>query len=135
MGGVRRDTAQNYVVFKTILQDLKGFVRAEVVANQNTQSLLRPSFGLRVEHTFEPLQANLRVGISRFGAHIMPSRGGVRGLVASTGCGWLDDHWWERPTVCRYALYRSHHRPLDTCASVISRVVLTYQDLHRAEHA
>ena len=55
----------------------------------------------------------------------MPSRGRVRGPVASMCCGWPDDHWEERPTVCRYALDRSHRRPLNTRASVVSRFVLT----------
>jgi hypothetical protein len=135
MGGVRRDTAQDDVIFKTILQDLKGLMRPEAVANQNTWSLLRPSFSLRVEHTFEPLHADLGVGVSRFGARIMPSRGGVCGPVASMGCGWPDDHWEERPTVGGYILDCSHHRPLNTRASVISWVVLTYQDLDGTEHA
>jgi hypothetical protein len=58
----------------------------------------------------------------------MPARGEVSGLVASMGCGWPDDHWKERPIICRYALDRSHHRPLDIRTSVISRVVLTYKD-------
>ena len=65
----------------------------------------------------------------------MPVRGGVSGPVTSMGCGWLDDHWEERPTVGGYAFDCSHHRPLNTRASVISRVVLTYQDLDGTEHA
>jgi hypothetical protein len=58
----------------------------------------------------------------------MPARGEVSGLFTSMVCGWPDDHSEERPIVCRYALDRGHHRPLDIRASVISRVVLTYKD-------
>lgn len=65
----------------------------------------------------------------------MPSRGGIRGPVASMGCGWPANHWKERPTVCRYTLDCSHHCPLNTRASVVSRVVLTYKDFDGAEYA
>jgi len=36
-------------------------------------------------NTLEPLQADLGVGVSSFGARLMPSRGGVRGPVGSMG--------------------------------------------------
>lgn len=71
----------------------------KTVANQNAWLLMRPRFSLGIKHTFKPLQANLRVGISRFRARIMPSRGGVCGPVASMGCGWPDDHREEGSTV------------------------------------
>jgi hypothetical protein len=58
----------------------------------------------------------------------MPARGEVSGLVTSMGCGWPDDHWEERSIICRYALDRSHHRPLDIRTSLVSRVVLTCKD-------
>ena len=48
------------------------------------------SFGMK--YTLEPLEANLRVGISRFGAHILPSGSRERGPVASMGSGWPNDH-------------------------------------------
>jgi hypothetical protein len=38
----------------------------------------------------------------------MPARGGVRGPVASMGCGWLDDYWKERPTVCTSVRHSVH---------------------------
>lgn len=135
MGGVRGDTAQDDVVFKTILQDFERLVRPEAVVNQNPWFLVRPCSRLGIKHTYESLQADLRVGISRFGARIIPARGGVSGPVASMGCGWSDNHWEERPTICRYALDGSHHHPPDTRAAVISRVVLTYKDFNGAEHA
>jgi hypothetical protein len=43
--------------------------------------------GLGIKYTLKPLQADLGVGISRFGARIVPSRGGERGPVASMGGG------------------------------------------------
>jgi hypothetical protein len=49
--------------------------------------------------------------------------------------GWPDDQGLQRPTVCAFALYRSHHRPLETRASVVLQVVLTNQDFDRAELA
>jgi hypothetical protein len=92
MGGVRRNTAEYDIILKTILQDFERLVRSEAVINENPWLLIRPYFGLGIEHTFDPFQTDLGVGIPRFGARIMPSRGGIRGPVASMGCGWLDDH-------------------------------------------
>ena len=83
--GIRRDTTQENIVFKTILQDFERLMRPETVANQNTWLLMRMYSGLGIKHTFEPLQADLRVGVSRFGARIMPSRRGVYSPVASIG--------------------------------------------------
>lgn len=80
-----RNTAQDDVILKAELQDFERLVCPEAVANQNAWLLMRPLFGLGIEHTFELLQADLGVGISRFRARIMPSRGGIRGPVASMG--------------------------------------------------
>jgi hypothetical protein len=41
----------------------------------------------------ELLQADLGVGVPRFGACIVPSRGRECSLVALMGSGWLNDHW------------------------------------------
>jgi hypothetical protein len=60
----------------------------ETIANQNAWLLMRPRFSLGIEHTFKPLQANLRIGVSSFGARIMPFRGGVHGPVTFDGL-WL----------------------------------------------
>jgi hypothetical protein len=65
----------------------------------------------------------------------VPSRGGERGLVASMGSGWPNNHWEQRPTVCTYALNGSYHRSLDAHASIVLQIVLTYKDLDRAKHA
>lgn len=54
--------------------------------------LISSFFGLGIEYTLEPLQANFKIGISRIGARIMPSRGGERDPVTSIGSGWPDNH-------------------------------------------
>jgi hypothetical protein len=92
MGSVRRNMAQNNVVFETILQDLERLMLSETVINQNPWPIVCPRFGLGVEYTFKPLQADLRVCISRFGARIMLARGGICGPVTSMGYSWPDDH-------------------------------------------
>jgi len=68
-------------------------VRPKAVTNQHPWLLVSLSSSLGIKHALEPLQANLGVGVPRFRACIMPSRGGERGLVASIGSGWPDNHW------------------------------------------
>jgi hypothetical protein len=126
MGSVRRNTAKDNVVLKAILHDLERFVSAEAITDENPWFLVSLHFGLGVKHPFDPLQADLGVGVSRLGARVMSSRGGICGPVALMGCGWPDDHWKKRPTICAYALDRSYHFPFNTGASVSSQVVLTY---------
>ena len=87
------ETAQDDVVFKAILQDLERLVCPEAVTNQYPWFLVSLSFSLGIKHMLEPLQADLGVGISRFRARIVPSRGGECGLVASMGSGWPNNHW------------------------------------------
>jgi hypothetical protein len=70
----------------------------EAVRNENPWLLIRLRSGSGVEHTFDPLQTDFGIRIPRLGARIMPARGGIRGPVASMGCGWPDDHGKERPT-------------------------------------
>ena len=65
-------------------------------------------FGLGIIHPFYPLETDLRVIVSSFRVRIVPFRGGIRGLICSIGGGWSSYYRW--PTVCRYALDRSHHR-------------------------
>ncbi|KAF4631567.1 hypothetical protein G7Y89_g6564 [Cudoniella acicularis] len=55
MGGVRRDAANDHIVLKTILQDFERLVRPKAVTNEDPRFLMRPSFGLGIEHTFKPL--------------------------------------------------------------------------------
>ena len=63
-------------------------MRRKAVTNQHPLFLVSLAFGLGIKHTRQPLQANLRVSVPRFGARIVPSRGGERGPVASMGSGW-----------------------------------------------
>src|SRR5436305_14222109 len=98
-------------------------MRPEAVANQHPWFLVSTLLGLGVKDTLEPLQADLGVGISRFGARILPSGGGEGGPVASMGGGWPDDHGVQNPTVCRYALDGSDRRSLNTLPSIVSHVV------------
>jgi hypothetical protein len=62
-------------------------VRPETVTNQHQGFLVSLSSRLGIKHALELLQADLGVGIPRFGAGIVPSRGGERGPVASMGSG------------------------------------------------
>ena len=64
----------------------------------------------------------------------MPSRGRICGPVATMGTGWPNNHWFQRPTICRDTFNRGHHAALDTCSSVILWVVFTYEDLCRGKH-
>jgi len=93
VGGVRREATQDDVVFETKLQGFEGLVRPETVTNQHPWLLVSLSSSLGIKHALKPLQADLGVGVPRFGARIMPSRGGERGPVASMGSSWPDDHW------------------------------------------
>jgi hypothetical protein len=67
-------------------------VRSKAVTNQHSWFLLSLFFSLRIKHTLKLLQADLGVGVPRFGARIVPSRGGERSPVASMSSGWLNDH-------------------------------------------
>jgi len=87
---------------------------------------------LGVKDTLKPLQANLKVGISRFGARILPFRGGEGCPVALVGGSWLDNYRVQKPTICRYALNGSNRGSLNTRASIVSHVILTYKDSDRA---
>lgn len=80
----------------------------------------------------QPLQADLGVGISRFGARILPSGGVERGPVASIGGGGPNNYRVQIPTVSADAFDRSHRRSLDSRASIISYVVFTYKDFDGA---
>jgi hypothetical protein len=51
------------------------------------------------------------------------------------GDSWPDNHWQQRLTVYTYILDGSHHRTLDTGASIVSWIILTDYDFDRAEHA
>ena len=93
MGGVRGEATQHDAVRETKLLGFEGLVRPEAVTNQHPWLLVSLFSSLGIKHALEPLQANLGVGVPRFGACIVPSRGRERGPVASMSSGWPDDHW------------------------------------------
>jgi hypothetical protein len=109
-------------------------MRTEAVACQHPWLPVSSFFGLGIKHKPEPLQADLGVGESRFGARIVPSGGGERGPVASMGARGPDDHGVQTPTICRYAFDRCHHCSLDTRPPIGWPVVLTDKDFSRGEH-
>jgi hypothetical protein len=67
-------------------------VRPEPVADQYSRSLISSFFSLGIEYTLKPLQADLRVGIARIRAGIVPSRGRECGPVASMSTSWPDNY-------------------------------------------
>jgi hypothetical protein len=79
------------IVFETILHNFKQLMRTKPIINKNAWLLIRPWSSLGIKYKFEPLQANLKVSISRLRAGIMPSRGRIRSPCATMGCGWPDD--------------------------------------------
>jgi hypothetical protein len=87
--------------------------------DKNLWFLIRLWFSFKIKPVFDPVKADLRVSLPRSGARKMPSRGRVCSPCTSLGYGWRDDQL-KGPPVCRYALDRSHHRPLNTCASIPS---------------
>jgi len=58
-------------------------MRPEAVANQYSRSLISLFFSLGIEYTLKLLQADLRVGIARIRAGIVPSRGKECGPITS----------------------------------------------------
>jgi hypothetical protein len=63
-------------------------VGSKAVVDQGAWFLVSHFFALGIEHTFEPLEADLRVGVTRFGACIVLSEGGGCSLITSVGSGW-----------------------------------------------
>ena len=118
---MRRNTAKDDIIFEATLHEFERLVYPEAVKNENSWFLVRLYFSLGIKYKFDLVQADLRVGVSKRGARKMLSRGRIRSLCASMGCGRPDNQWKERPTVCRNTLY-----PLNARASIISQVVLTY---------
>jgi hypothetical protein len=60
----------NDTVLKAILHDFERLVRPEAITDKNPWLLMRPCFGLGFKHTFEPVQAEFGVGVSRFRARM-----------------------------------------------------------------
>jgi hypothetical protein len=106
----------------------------EAVKNQYAGSPISTFLRLRVKYTLEPLQAEVGVGISRFIARIMPSRGRKSSPVASMSSSRLNNHRVQIPTVGANALHSSYCRSLHARASMLSFIILTDEDLYRAKH-
>ena len=68
-------------------------MRPEAVTNQYPWLLVSLSSRLGIKYALEPPQANLGVGVPRFGARIVLSRSRERSPVASVGSGGPNDHW------------------------------------------
>jgi len=73
VGRVRGEAIQDDVVFQTKLQDFKRLVRSETVTNEDPRLLAGLFAGLRVKAALKLLQANLRVGVSRFRTGVLLS--------------------------------------------------------------
>jgi hypothetical protein len=67
-------------------------VRPKAVTNQHLGLLVSLFSSLGIKHTLKPLQANLRVSVSRFRACIVLSRGRERSLVALIGSSWPNNY-------------------------------------------
>jgi hypothetical protein len=63
-------------------------VRAKTIANQYPWFLTSLSFSLGIKHTFKLFQADLGVGIPRFGTRIVLSRSKKHDPVASISNSW-----------------------------------------------
>ena len=65
-------------------------MHSKAVADQDASSLVSSFFNFGIKYTLKTFEANYKVGISRVGARILPSRGRKSGPVTSMGCGWPD---------------------------------------------
>ena len=85
-------TTQQDIVSKAMLQHLKRLVCAKAVADQHSRLAVRSLPGLRIKHTFKPLEAYLGIGVPRFRARVMPTRCVVRRPVTPVCGRWPDHH-------------------------------------------
>jgi hypothetical protein len=83
VGSMRRETTQDNVARKAELQDFQSFMRAEAIAHKHAWLVVSSFLRLRIKHTCEPLQADVRVGVPSLGAGILPAGGGKGGPVTS----------------------------------------------------
>ena len=65
----------------------------------------------------EPLQADLGVSVSRFGACIVPSGSRLSSSIAAMGVSWPDNKRVKISTVAGYLFYSCNHCPLAACVS------------------
>jgi len=109
-------------------------VRPEAVPDQHSWFPVSTLFGFGVEDTLEPLQGDLGIGISLLSARILPSGRGKGCPVASVCGSWPDDHGVQILTLGRDTFDSCDGGALDTRASVVSHVILTYKDFDTAWH-
>jgi hypothetical protein len=76
-GAYETEYDKDNIVFKTILYDFERLVRPKAVINKNPWFLIRLWFSFGIKHVFDPVKADLGVGVPRLGARKMPSRGRV----------------------------------------------------------
>ena len=88
MGG---QSTEDDVVCKAKLQDLQRFVAPEAIRYKYTWFAVSDAFGLGIEYTRKPLQADIRVIIPIFGESVVPARGQMDGPVTPVGRSWPDD--------------------------------------------
>ena len=86
---------------------------------------------LRIKDALKPFHGNLGVSVPGIGAGVMPSRCGANRPVTPMS---RSRPYIHIPTVAADAFNRGHGRPLDTGASIVTRIVLPHKNLDRAEH-
>lgn len=74
-------------------------MRPKSIADQYSRSLVSSVLGLRIEYTYQPLQADIRVGVSCLSTRILPSRSRERGPVASMSSSRPNDKRIQIPTI------------------------------------
>ena len=107
-------------------------MRSKAVADQDAWSLVSSFFGFGIKYTLELLEADYRVGISRVGVCILLSRGRECGPVASMDIRWPDYYRVQISIIATDIFDRSHGCALDSRISIVSLVILTYEDFDRA---
>ena len=104
------------------------------VADQYSWLVISSSLCLGIKYMYKPFQADFRISIARFGTRILPSGGWEHGPIASMSTSRPDNHLCQIPAVSTNTLDCSHSRSLDSRTSIVSSIVLTYQDFDGAWH-
>jgi hypothetical protein len=124
---------QDDLISEAIFQDLERFVSAEAVAYQHSRFTICPVTGLRMKYFDEPLQAYLRVSVTRVGECVVPPRRGKSRPISSVSGSRLNHHGLQIPAISAYALDCRHYLSLDSRTAVIPPVILSYENLDRPE--
>ena len=85
VSGVRRKATQDNPILETKFQNFESVMGVEAITQKNARFLVSLFFGLRIEHKFEPLQAEIGIGISLVRIRIMPSWCGKCDPIGSMG--------------------------------------------------